>query len=104
MMANTEPPELILLDVVMPGMDGFEVCQRLKSELTTRNIPIMFLSASDEVVDKVRGFELGAVDYISKPFQAEEVQARVQTHLDLHRLYQQAQAVAVDAERQRLGM
>jgi signal transduction histidine kinase len=94
---------LILLYVVMPEIDGFEVCRRLKSEATTGNIPVMFLSASDEIVDKVRGFELGAVDYIAKPFQAEEVLARVQTHLDLRRLYEQAQAVAIDAERQRLA-
>ena len=103
MMANAEPPELILLDLIMPGMDGFEVCQHLKSEPVTRNVPVIFLSASDEVVDKVRGFELGAVDYISKPFQAEEVLARVKTHVDLRRLHEQAQAVAIDAERQRLA-
>ncbi len=103
MVIDTELPELILLDVVMPEMDGFEVCRRLKSESRTRNIPIMFLSASEEIEDKVKGFELGGVDYIPKPFQAEEVLARVRTHIDLHRLYEQAKILAVDTERQRLA-
>lgn len=103
MLASTEPPELILLDVVMPGMDGFEVCQRLKEEPLTSSIPVLFLSASDDMGHIVKGFEMGGVDYISKPFRAEEVLARVKTHIELHRLYEQAQAVAISAERQRLA-
>ena len=89
---QTAPPDLILLDVNMPGLDGYEVCRRLKSDLQTRDIPILFISALDETADKVRGFAVGAVDYITKPFQVEEVLARVQTHLDLRRLQQITQA------------
>lgn len=84
--AQAKPPELILLDVRMPGMDGYELCQRLKALPATRDIPIIFLSALRETVDKVRGFSLGAVDYIAKPFQSEEVLARVHTHIELRRL------------------
>ena len=84
--AQAKPPELILLDVRMPGMDGYELCQRLKAEPATRDIPIIFLSALRDTGDKVRGFSLGAVDYIAKPFQPEEVLARVHTHIELRRL------------------
>ena len=83
---ENKPPELILLDVKMPGMDGFEVCQHIKANEESSGIPILFLSALDEVTDKVKGFEAGAVDFITKPFQAEEVLARVDTHLTLSRL------------------
>ncbi len=95
---QTAPPDLILLDVNMPGLDGYEVCRRLKSDPQTRDIPILFISALDETADKVRGFAVGAIDYITKPFQVEEVLARVQTHLDLHRLQQinQAQIQALE--------
>jgi sigma-B regulation protein RsbU (phosphoserine phosphatase) len=79
-------PDLILLDIMLPGIDGFEVCRRLKSDPATGGIPVIFLSALDETADKVRGLALGAVDYVSKPFQAEEVIARVNTHLTIHRL------------------
>jgi len=79
-------PDLILLDIMMPGIDGFEVCRRLKADPATHRIPVIFLSALDETADKVKGLQLGAVDYVSKPFQAEEVIARVNTHLTLHRL------------------
>jgi sigma-B regulation protein RsbU (phosphoserine phosphatase) len=84
-------PELILLDIMMPGIDGYEVCRQLKENPATRNIPVIFLSALDDTKDKVRGLDLGAVDYISKPFQADEVIARVNTHLTIHRLQQQLQ-------------
>jgi signal transduction histidine kinase len=84
--AQANPPELILLDVRMPGIDGYEVCQRLKADPGTREIPIIFLSALSEPGDKLRGFELGAVDYIAKPYQPEEVLARVRTHVELRRL------------------
>lgn len=86
------PPDLILLDINMPGLDGYEVCRRLKSDPTTQDIPILFISALDETADKVRGFAAGGVDYITKPFQMEEVLARVKTHLDLCRLQQVNQA------------
>jgi PAS domain S-box-containing protein len=82
------PPDLILLDVMMPKMGGFEVCQQLKSDPRTRDIPVVFLSALEEVENKTRGFEVGGVDYITKPFQGKEVLARVKTHienLELHR-------------------
>jgi signal transduction histidine kinase/DNA-binding response OmpR family regulator len=79
-------PDLILLDVMMPGMDGYEVCKCLKQQETTRQIPVIFLSALNEVEDKVKAFEAGGVDYISKPFQEAEVLSRVQTHLQLRQL------------------
>ena len=82
-------PDLILLDVKMPGMDGYEVCERLKAAERTRDIPVIFISALGEIEDKVRGFEVGGVDYITKPFQAKEVLARVRTHVALRTLQQQ---------------
>jgi sigma-B regulation protein RsbU (phosphoserine phosphatase) len=91
-MAGMEPqPDLILLDIMMPGMDGFEVCHRLKTDPATCEIPIIFLSALNDTLNKVKGFSLGAVDYISKPFQPEEVLVRVNTHLTMHRLSQEVQ-------------
>jgi sigma-B regulation protein RsbU (phosphoserine phosphatase) len=84
-------PDLILLDIMMPGMDGYQVIAALKADTATADIPVIFLSALDQTVDKVRGFELGAVDYITKPFQAEEVLARVDTHLTIHRLKQEVE-------------
>jgi diguanylate cyclase (GGDEF)-like protein/PAS domain S-box-containing protein len=79
-------PDLILLDIMMPGMDGFQVCERLKADPRTRDIPVIFLSAADQVLDKVRAFAGGGVDYIVKPFQVEEVLARIETHLLLRSL------------------
>lgn len=76
-------PDLILLDIMMPEMDGYEVCERLKTNERTRDIPILFVTAMTEAEDKARGFELGGVDYITKPFQILEVKARVRTHLAL---------------------
>jgi len=84
-------PDLILLDVMMPGMNGFEVCKTLKSNEKTKDIPIIFMTALSDTVDKVNGFSLGAVDYITKPIQHEEVLARVTTHLKLRKLQQQLQ-------------
>jgi sigma-B regulation protein RsbU (phosphoserine phosphatase) len=84
--AGKQLPDLILLDIMMPGIDGYEVCRRLKADPRTERVPVIFLSALDDTADKVKGLQLGAVDYISKPFQAEEVIARVNTHLTLHRL------------------
>ncbi len=79
-------PELILLDIMMPGMDGYKVCEKLKSNERTRDIPIIFISALSDVVDKIKAFSVGGVDFITKPFQLEEVLARVETHLTLRRL------------------
>lgn len=76
-------PDLILLDVMMPGMDGFETCQHLKANSATRDIPVIFMTALCDTVDKVRGLRLGAVDYLTKPIQHEEVLARIQVHLQL---------------------
>ena len=89
--ARKARPDLILLDIMMPGIDGFEVCRRLKADPATGPIPVIFLSALDETADKVKGLQLGAVDYVSKPFQAEEVVARVNTHLTIHRLNREVQ-------------
>ncbi len=79
-------PDLILLDVVLPGIDGFETCQRLKEDKQTKGIPIIFLTSSSDTEDKVRGFELGAVDYLTKPIQYAEAVARINTHLAFHNL------------------
>jgi two-component system sensor histidine kinase/response regulator len=76
-------PDLILLDVMMPGIDGFETCQRLKANTETAKIPIIFMTALSETVDKVRGLSLGAVDYVTKPFEHEEVLVRIRTHLTI---------------------
>jgi sigma-B regulation protein RsbU (phosphoserine phosphatase) len=88
---RAEPPDLILLDIRMPEMDGYEVCGRLKAEAQTREIPILFISALDATQDKVRAFTVGGVDYITKPFQIEEVLARVETHLALRELQKRLQ-------------
>ncbi|MBN2117041.1 MAG: two-component system response regulator [Anaerolineales bacterium] len=80
---RTTLPDLILLDIKMPGMDGYQVCKQLKADTPTCDIPIIFLSALDDVFDKVKAFSVGGVDYVTKPFVAEEVVARVQTHLTL---------------------
>jgi sigma-B regulation protein RsbU (phosphoserine phosphatase) len=84
-------PSLILLDIRMPEMNGYEVCEQLKQDPRTKDIPIIFISALNEIADKVRGFNVGGVDYITKPFQFEEVLARVETHLSLRRLQKQLQ-------------
>jgi len=84
--AAADPPDIILLDIMMPEMDGYEVCRRLKETEGLKNIPIIFISALNETIDKVKAFSAGGVDYITKPFQFEEVQARVKTHLNMRRL------------------
>lgn len=86
--AAKQQPDLILLDVNMPEMNGYEVCGRLKAAEGLSDIPVIFLSALNEIQDKVKAFQSGAVDYISKPFQFEEVHARVETHLQVHHLQQ----------------
>ncbi|MBE9039497.1 response regulator [Oscillatoriales cyanobacterium LEGE 11467] len=87
--ATSSPPDLILLDIKMPDMNGYEVCEQLKKSSQTRDIPIVFLSALDEVFDKVKGFKIGGVDYITKPFQIEEVLARIENQLTIQRLQKQ---------------
>ena len=83
--AERDPPDLILLDINMPDMNGFEVCRGLKARAPLEPIPVIFLTAMSDVADKVRAFDVGGVDYITKPFQIEEVHARVRTHLSLRR-------------------
>ncbi len=84
-------PDIILLDVIMPGIDGFETCRQLKRDPQTQGIPIIFMTALSETVNKIKGFELGAVDYITKPFQQEEVLARINTHLTIRNLQKELQ-------------
>jgi len=84
-------PDLILLDIMMPGIDGFETCRRLKADPPTRDIPIIFMSALSDTIDKVKGFQAGAVDYITKPFQHEEVLSRIETHLTIRSLQKKLQ-------------
>ncbi|MEM7029376.1 MAG: hybrid sensor histidine kinase/response regulator [Chloroflexota bacterium] len=88
---KTYTPDLILLDINMPGLDGYEVCRRLKAQEATKEIPVIFISSFDEVWDKVQAFQVGGVDYITKPFQVEEVLARVKVHISLRQLQQQLQ-------------
>jgi two-component system, sensor histidine kinase ChiS len=90
-MVKNENPHLILLDINLPDINGFEICQRLKNDSYTKDIPVIFMSAYTDILDKVRGFELGAVDYITKPFRQEEVLARIRTHLKLSHLLKQIQ-------------
>jgi putative two-component system response regulator len=97
------PPDIILLDIMMPVMDGYETCRHLKANQETRDIPVIFLTAKAEVEDEMRGFELGAVDYITKPISPPVVLARVQTHLQLKRVrdYLKDQNAFLEAEVQR---
>jgi diguanylate cyclase (GGDEF)-like protein len=101
---QADAPELILLDVQMPGIDGFDTCLKLKANLLTRDIPIIFITASVDLENKVKGLSVGAVDYITKPFQQEEVLARVRVHLELRFLTRkvQEQAVALQQANQEL--
>jgi PleD family two-component response regulator len=80
------PPDLVLLDIMMPGMDGYEVCSYLKSDSQTSDIPVIFLTAKSDVADEEKGFELGAVDYITKPISPPILLARIRTHLRLKRV------------------
>lgn len=86
--ANGDKPDLVLLDITMPDMDGYEVCTRLKQDPKLKDIPVLFISALTQTSEKLKAFELGGVDFITKPFQFEEVKARVETHLKLYRLQQ----------------
>jgi two-component system, NtrC family, sensor kinase len=96
--AQGMPPDLILLDIKMPEMDGYEVCERLKADRRTCDIPVIFLSALNDVFDKVKAFQVGGVDYITKPFQAEEVGMRIKTHLTLCSLQASLQQKNEDLE------
>ncbi len=87
--ARLQPPDLILLDINMPEMNGYEVCQHLKADAHLKEIPVIFISALHDTMDKVQAFDAGAVDYITKPFQFEEVKARAQTHLRTYRMQKQ---------------
>jgi signal transduction histidine kinase len=87
-----EPPDLVLLDVNMPEMNGYEVCEQLKADTNLADIPVIFVSALGETMDKVKGFAVGGVDYITKPFQLDEVRARVTAHLELRRQRRELQA------------
>ncbi|KHD08908.1 histidine kinase [Candidatus Thiomargarita nelsonii] len=93
-------PDIILLDVMMPTMDGFETCSRLKANEKTRDIPVIFMTARTETVDKVKGFELGAVDYIAKPVQQEEVLARINAHLKLRKLQTELENKNIELQQQ----
>ena len=89
--AEFSGPDLILLDVMMPGMDGFETCRHLKANNKTKDIPVIFMTALINVENKLRGFQVGGVDYITKPFEEAEVMARVKTHLALRNTQKQLQ-------------
>jgi DNA-binding response OmpR family regulator len=98
--ARSAPPDLMLLDINMPQMNGYEVCQALKADPITANIPVIFISALDDVLDRVRAYSVGGVDYIAKPFQFEEVIARVGTQLQLRALNRE---VVVQRDRAQLA-
>ena len=83
------PPDLVLLDIHMPGLDGYELCEKLKQDIALVDIPVIFISALSETYNKVKGFELGAVDFIVKPFELEEVKMRVKTHMKLRQQMQE---------------
>ena len=91
-------PDIILLDVMMPGLDGFETCRRLKSRPATREIPVLFMTALTETIDKVKAFSVGAVDYLTKPIEHEEALARIRTHLALRRLQRELAAQLAQRE------
>jgi len=97
-------PDLILLDVMMPEMDGFQACRILKSQERTKEIPIIFMTALVDTVDKIKGFELGAADYITKPIQHEEVLARVNAHINLYKLKNQLQTRTAELEQRNMQL
>ena len=96
--ARQHKPDIVLLDIMMPEMDGYEVCARLKENPETASIPVIFITAMTETVSKTKGFELGAVDYITKPFQTAEVKARIRTHLSLEAMRLQLESQNVILE------
>ncbi len=96
--ARAVPPDLILLDILMPDMDGYEVCQRLKADVTTNAIPVIFLSALDDMLDKVKAFSIGGVDYISKPFEVNEVLLRVDNQLTIRAAQEEVRRLNTELE------
>ena len=98
---NSEPFDLILLDLIMPIMDGYEVCKRIKNNSATNAIPILFLSASVNVKKIIKGFETGAADFITKPFNRVELLAKVKTHLELKRSLEQSAALQKELDEAR---
>ena len=102
--AKYAQPDLILLDVLMPGMDGFETCEILKSDEKTKDIPIIFMTALSDTVDKVKGFKLGAADYITKPFEQEEVLARVTTQLNFSQMKKQLETRTFELEKRNMEL
>lgn len=102
--ARANPPDLVLLDIVMPEMDGYETCERLKAEARTRDIPIIFISALDKAFNKIQAFAVGGVDYVTKPFEAEEVLARVATHLALRELQTRLEEANTKLEKQNIEL
>jgi len=97
--AKAKLPDLILLDIMMPDLDGYAVCEQLKADEQTRDVPVIFISALDETFDKVKAFSCGGVDYITKPFQGEEVIARVETHLTLRKMQKSLEAEIAERKR-----
>jgi two-component system, sensor histidine kinase and response regulator len=98
-LVDTSPPELILLDIRLPDLSGFEVCERLKADDATKDIPVIFQSALDNAEDKLKGFEVGGVDYITKPFNPAEVLSRVRTHINLSRMRVQLQTINAEKDK-----
>lgn len=98
-LATALPPDLILLDIMMPDMDGFEVCRRIKQEQQLRDVPVIFVSALDQTDDKVRAFTEGGADYVTKPFQPEEVKSRIETQLRIRRLQREQERYSHELER-----
>ena len=96
-------PQLILLDIRMPGIDGFDVCRRLKENRDTRGIPIIFLSTGRELSERIEGFRLGGVDFVTKPFQREELLARVRTHMELARLRTNLEKQVAELKKKRVS-
>ncbi len=94
------PPNLILLDIMLPGMDGFEMCRRLKADQTTKDIPVIFMTALADTSNEVKGFQLGAADYITKPFQVDRVLSRVRTHLTLQSAQKKLQAQNIQLQQE----
>jgi diguanylate cyclase (GGDEF)-like protein len=103
-MARKELPDLILLDIMMPGMDGYAVCRELKGEALTRQIPLIFITAMSTVEDETKGLELGAIDYITKPFSPPIVKARVKNHLELKRHRDLLQKATIELDKKNLAL
>lgn len=103
MAAAKDPPEIFIVDVSMPEMDGYEICQRLKADDNLKNIPVLFTGKSDETMDKVKGFDVGGADYVTEPFEPAEVIARVKAHLNLARMKTQLELATRELDTARKG-